>query len=95
MEGRPMHVYRVVWEDATKNRDVEITIDYRVDQNQVAIDKITPTKVTVYDADRETVAQVLPVTRPTGQRILTAAFFSSREGLPSIEQEILEQHLAV
>ena len=90
-----MHVYRVVWEDIEKNRDVEIQIDYRLHAGEVQIDKITPTKVTVYDADRDSVAQVLPVTRPTGQRLLTEAFCSSRDGQSTIEQEILENHLAV
>lgn len=90
-----MGVYRLVWADVTKNRDVEIHVNYRLADGVVQIEKLTPTKVTLYQADGKTVDRVLPVTRPTGQRLLTQAYENSRTGEDRLEDQIREQHLAV
>jgi hypothetical protein len=82
------HLYRVIWEDVSKKRDVELAVAYRLEEGAVAIQSITPTKVTLH-ADRK----VLHVTRPTGQRLLSQAFLSGRDASVSLEEEVLSQHL--
>ncbi len=89
-----MNVYRLVWEDAEKNRDVEIHVNYLLTDGAVQIDKLTPTKVTLYDENRS-VVKVLPVTRPTGQRVLAQAFENRPASGERLEDQIREQHLAV
>jgi hypothetical protein len=89
-----MKVCRVVWEDSEKKRDVELVVDYRVVEGGVQIDKITPAKVTLYEACGEQVKKVLPVTTKTGQMVLARAHQNS-DHHAGIAQEILDQHLAV
>lgn len=89
-----MKVSRVVWEDAEKNRDVELVVESRLVDGAVQIEKVTPASVTLYAACGELIKKVLPVTTKTGQRVLTRAYESS-PGREAVEREVLEQHLAV
>ena len=89
-----MGVYQLVWKDVDKNRDVEIHVNYRFADGAVRIDKATPTKVTLY-GDNQQVVKVLPVTRPTGQRLLAQAWQNSRAGDDNLEDQIRDEHLAV
>ena len=89
-----MGVYHLVWNDVAKQRDVEIHVNYRLTDDAVQIEKLTPTKVTLYD-ESLSVVKILPVTRPTGQRLLTQAYENSQTGGNQLEDQILEHHLAV
>jgi hypothetical protein len=82
------HLYRVIWEDVAKKRDVEVAISYRMNEGAVTIVAVTPTKVTLH-ADRK----VLACTRAMGQRILKEAYLASRDCTVTLEEEVLSQHL--
>lgn len=82
-----MHVYRTIWEDAAKRRDIELAIDYTVTAGVLTMGDIRPVKVRLHADSR-----VLPCTRPVGQRLLTQAFLDGRDGATRLEDEILAYH---
>lgn len=82
------HLYRVIWEDTCKKRDVEVAVSYGVEDGTVTIHAMTPTKVTLH-ADRK----VMHCTKSMGQRVLLRAFLASRDSTVSLEEEVLSQHL--
>ncbi len=87
-----MHAYRIVWEDEAKAREVEIFVDYKIDAGLVQIDSVRPTKVTLYDRATRSVARELKVWTQTGRNLLARAYQASRDGMISLEEEILAQH---
>lgn len=82
------HLYRVIWEDVAKKRDVEVAVSYRLEEGCVVINCVTPTKVT-FHADKK----CLHVTRGMGQKVLSRAFLAGRDASVSLEEEVLSQHL--
>jgi len=82
------HLYRVIWEDTCKKRDVEVAVSYEVEDGAVTIHAITPTKVTLH-ADRK----VLHCTKSMGQRVLLRSYLAGRDNSVTIEEEVLSQHL--
>ncbi|MEX2176923.1 MAG: hypothetical protein WD872_21325 [Pirellulaceae bacterium] len=89
-----MHAYRIVWEDESKAREVEILVHYTLEGGTVAIDAICPTKVTLFGEHTPQPTRVLPVHTPTGRRLLAEAYLASRETTQSLEEEILIAHEA-
>jgi hypothetical protein len=87
-----MHAYRIVWEDEVKAREVEIFVDYKINAGLVQIEAVRPTKVTLYDRVSKSVARELKVWTATGRNLLARAYQLSREGMVSLEEEILAQH---
>ena len=87
-----MHVYRIVWEDEGKGREVEILVHYTLTAGIVSIDAIRPKQVTLYDLETRRPGRVLPVHTIGGRRLLAQAFLASRDGEQTLEEEILAQH---
>ena len=87
-----MHAYRIVWEDEVKAREVEILVDYKITAGLVQIAAVRPTKVTLYDRASKSVARELKVWTETGRNLLARAYQASRDGMISLEEEILAQH---
>ena len=87
-----MHAYRIVWEDELKAREVEIFVDYTISAGLVQIESVRPTKVTLYDRVSKSIARELKVWTATGRNLLARAYQASREGMISLEEEILAQH---
>jgi hypothetical protein len=87
-----MHAYRIVWEDEPKAREVEIFVDYTIRDGLVQIESVRPTKVTLYDRVTRSIARELKVWTETGRNLLARAYHASREGMISLEEEILAQH---
>ena len=87
-----MHAYRIVWEDEVKAREVEIFVDYTINSGLVQIESVRPTKVTLYDRVSKSVARELKVWTDTGRNLLARAYHASRDGIISLEEEILAQH---
>ncbi len=87
-----MHAYRIVWEDEPKAREVEILVHYTLEAGLVAIDAISPTKVSLFSEHTPHPTRVLPVHTPTGRRLLTQAYLAARETEQTLEDEILAAH---
>jgi hypothetical protein len=87
-----MHAYRIVWEDETKDREIEILVHYRLDAGLVAVDAVRPTRVILYSSITKQPYRVLPVHTPTGRRLLADAYLASRETEQTLEEEILAAH---
>ena len=87
-----MHAYRIVWEDEPKAREVEILVHYTLEAGLVAIDAISPTKVTLFSEHTPHPTRVLPVHNPSGRRLLTQAYLAARETEQTLEEEILAAH---
>jgi hypothetical protein len=86
-----MHQFRIVWEDETKAREVEVLVDYTVLGGLVQVGAIRPTKVTVYSAAKKP-ARELPVWTATGRRLLRRSFLKNHMGYVSLQREIQTQH---
>jgi hypothetical protein len=87
-----MHAYRIVWEDEPRAREVEILVHYTLEAGLVAIDAISPTKVSLFSQHTPHPTRVLPVHTPTGRRLLTQAYLAARETEQTLEDEILAAH---
>lgn len=72
-----MNEYRFVWNDADKNRHVEMSVNYSLCEGAVRIDTITPTKVSFFDACADAPRRTIGVHTPTGRRMLLAAYYES------------------
>jgi hypothetical protein len=72
-----MNVYCFTWNDADKNRRVEMKVNYRLAEGAVRIEQITPTKVLFYDAAADEVTRAIGVHTDTGRRLLLAAYYES------------------
>jgi hypothetical protein len=87
-----MHHFRIVWEDESKAREVEIMVDYTVLGGLAQVGAIRPTKVTLYDAATKKVARELPVWTATGRRLLRRSFLKNHMGYVALQREIQTQH---
>jgi hypothetical protein len=87
-----MHAYRIVWEDEVKAREVEIFVHYKITGDVVQIESVRPTKVTLYDRVSKSIARELKVWTEAGRNLLARAYHASRDGMISLEEEILAQH---
>ena len=87
-----MHSYRIFWEDQERNREVEIFVDYRLNDGLVHVTNVRPTRVTLYDAQTQQPHRTLGVYTRAGQKHLAQLHQSSRHGLPRIEDEIYAHH---
>ena len=87
-----MHVYRIVWEDEPKAREVEILVHYTLEAGVVQVGAIRPTKVTLFAEHTPKPTRVLPVHTATGGRLLTEAFLAARATEQTLEEEILAAH---
>jgi hypothetical protein len=86
-----MHHYRIVWEHEEKNREVEILVDYTLVEGVVAVQAVRPTKVSFYDAATSALAGEVKVWTAAGRQLLASQDEASREGQPSLEDEIYAQ----
>lgn len=87
-----MHAYRIVWEDESKAREIELFVRYRLEMGVVSIDEIRPTQVTLYNSSTKQPGRSVPVHTATGRRLLADAYLSSRENEVSLEDEIRAAH---
>ena len=87
-----MHSYRIFWEDHQRNREVEIFVDYRLNDGLVHITNVRPTRVTLYHGETQQPHRTLGVYTRAGQKHLAGLYQSSRHGLPRIEDEIYAHH---
>ena len=87
-----MYQYRIVFEDEQTFREVEIFVDYILANGLVSIQEIRPTKVTIYDEATKTPRRTIKVYTEAGRQLLWQQYEATREGLPSLEEEIFAQH---
>jgi hypothetical protein len=72
-----MHTYCFTWNDAEKNRQVEMSVAYSLAEGAVRIDQITPTKVSFVCAQRGEVKRTIGIHTATGRRLLVEAYYDS------------------
>lgn len=72
-----MNVYCFVWNDADKNRHVEMNVNYSLCEGAVRIDTITPTKVSFFEAEASLPHRSIGVHTDTGRRMLLSAYYES------------------
>lgn len=72
-----MNVYCFVWNDADKNRHVEMSVNYSLCEGAVRIDTITPTKVSFFEPDASSARKTIGVHTVTGRRLLLKAYYES------------------
>lgn len=87
-----MHVYRIVWEDEAKAREVEILVDYTLTAGLVTVEAVRPIEVTLYEQHTSQPTRVLPVHTAAGRRLLAQAYLAARETEQTLEDEILAAH---
>lgn len=87
--------YVVVWDDHSKNRTVELSLDYQVVEADVQITRVTPLRVTLFDADNGTVRRTLNVHTATGRHVLARAFAASNGGQARALETLRERQLGV
>jgi hypothetical protein len=87
-----MHSYRIFWEDHQRNREVEIFVDYHLQDELVQVTNVRPTRVTLYHAQTQQPHRTLGVYTRAGQQHLAQLHQASRHGLPRIEDEIYSHH---
>ncbi|MDX1944243.1 MAG: hypothetical protein SFU86_02470 [Pirellulaceae bacterium] len=87
-----MHVYRIVWEDEAKAREVEILVDYHLTADLVTVAAIRPVQVTFYEGHTAQPTRSIPVHTAAGRHHLTAAYLACRSAEQTLEDEIRAAH---
>jgi len=87
-----MHSYRIVWEDESKAREIELYVHYRLDAGVVSIDEVRPTQVTLYGVESKKPERTLQVHTTAGRRLLAQAYLATRETEQTLEDEIVAAH---
>ena len=86
-----MNAYRIVWEDEAKAREIELFVDYTLEDGAVQVDAIRPTKVTFYNVETKHPIRSMGIHTPTARRLLSEQYLAARDGI-SLEEEIRIQH---
>jgi len=79
------------WEDETTNRQIRFSIDYVIENEQVNVTSVTPTKVTLIDPDTNTIIKSMGVHSDGGRKLLLQRFTESGQLEATINQ-IAERH---
>lgn len=89
-----MHVYKLVWNDADKNRDIELKIRYRYHNydDRVEVMEVVPTGVILFESCGEAIFKRLPVHTDTGRKLLARVFHEGHGDLPGLTEEIHAWH---
>lgn len=88
-----MNSYQSVWEDDETNRKVELLVNYSHNESGVAINEITPTKVTFHCPTTKEVVRSIRVWTKAGRAMLANQFHATGQ-IESLEQEIANGGLA-
>ena len=72
-----MNEYCFVWNDADKNRHVEMSVSYSLCEGAVRIDTITPKRISFFEAAAAEPHRTIGVHTETGRRMLLAAYYQS------------------
>ncbi len=88
-----MNSCQSVWEDDETNRKVELLVNYSHDESGVAINEITPIKVTFIDPATRSALRSIGVWTKTGRALLVNQFRAAGR-IESLEQEIASGGLA-
>jgi hypothetical protein len=84
--------YQANWEDEENNRQVELVVNYRLDQTRVEISDVTPTRVIFLCPDSGKQLRSIGVRTATGRELL-ARQIAAAGRLASLPQEIAEGRL--
>lgn len=86
-----MRGYRIVWEDESKAREIELFVDYTLEDGAVQINGIRPQQVTFYCRQSRKPVRSIGIHTATGRRLLTEQYLAARSGEQSLEDEIRNQ----
>lgn len=84
--------YQANWEDEDNNRQVELVVNYRLDQTRVDISDVTPTRVTFLCPQTSKQLRSIGVHTPRGRQLL-ARQVEAAGRLATLPQEIAAGHL--
>ena len=87
-----MKSFQATWEDEENNRHVELVVNYRLDAAQVAIQDVTPTRVTFLCPESGSPLRSVRVHTDGGQRLL-ARQVAAAGRLATLPQEIADGRL--
>ncbi|MCA9153130.1 MAG: hypothetical protein R3C99_08230 [Pirellulaceae bacterium] len=86
-----MNTYRIVWEDESKAREVELLVNYAAEAGTVRVNDIRPHSVTFYNAETKQAERVVGVHTESGRKLLTRAYLAARASEMTLEDEIHAQ----
>jgi hypothetical protein len=84
--------YQANWEDAENNRQVELVVNYRLDQTRVEISDVTPTRVNYLCSNSGKQLRSIGVHTATGRKVL-ARQVAAAGRLATLPQEIADGQL--
>jgi hypothetical protein len=84
--------YQANWEDEDNNRQVELVVNYQLDQARVEISDVTPTRVNFLCSKSGKQLRTVGVHTPTGRRVL-AHQMAAAGRLATLPQEIADGRL--
>jgi hypothetical protein len=87
-----MKSFQASWEDDEASRQVELVVNYRLDQTRVAIDDVTPTRVTFLCPESRQPLRSVGVWTDGGRKLL-ARQVEAAGRLATLPQEIAENRL--
>lgn len=87
-----MKSFQATWEDDEASRQVELVVNYRLDQTRVAIDDVTPTRVTFLCPQSQQPLRSVGVWTNKGRQLL-ARQIEAAGRLATLPQEIAENRL--
>jgi len=87
-----MKSFQATWEDDEASRQVELVVNYRLDQTQVEVHDVTPTRVTFLCSESGQPLRSIGV-RTVGGRQLLARQVAAAGRLATMPQEIAEGRL--
>ncbi|MCA9262686.1 MAG: hypothetical protein KDA60_02510 [Planctomycetales bacterium] len=88
-----MQRFETTWEDEETNRRVDLVVNYSRNEAGVAINELTPTKVTFLDPATNNEVRSVGVWTQTGRRVL-ARQFRATPHFEAVHATINEQILA-
>ena len=65
------------WEDETSNRHIQFSVEYSIENGAVAVNNVTPTKVSFVCPESNTVQRSIGVHTDGGREMLAAQFKNS------------------
>lgn len=78
------------WEDEENNRIVQLSVEYRIDDNQIEIESVTPTSILFIDAETHAPVRRMNVWTEGGRRVL-ARQIAAKQGVEHVRLQIESQ----
>jgi len=81
------------WEDEENNRTVELSVAYRIDNDRLEIDEITPSSISFFDPQTKQFVRKIRVWTEAGRQLLSRTY-QQHVGADHLRSQIEEELLA-